>query len=160
MFFNKLVDKENDRVKFKIIAKTKEEYISVKYGCIGFIDSYLFLPSSLDSLVKTLVDNCQKILKSLKEEIVDNDEILNTVNEIKFLFEEDVFNNISNRDSKKDYLDEIIELEEALLNYMGENGLRILKRNFLINGNIYVKKWQILMNILMVSKIITKLLTN
>ena len=30
MFFKKIVDKKNDKVKFKIIPKTNEEYISVK----------------------------------------------------------------------------------------------------------------------------------
>ena len=53
-----------------------EEYISVAYGCTRFFDSYRFLSRSLDSLVKTLVDNSNKTLKSLKEEIVDNDELL------------------------------------------------------------------------------------
>ena len=40
MFFKKLVDKKNDKVEFEIIPKTNEEYISVIYGCIRFIDSY------------------------------------------------------------------------------------------------------------------------
>ena len=31
--FKKLVDKMNDKIKFKIIPKTNEEYISVKYEC-------------------------------------------------------------------------------------------------------------------------------
>ena len=39
MFFKKLVDLKKDKVKFKIIPKTNEEYIAVKYGCIRFIDS-------------------------------------------------------------------------------------------------------------------------
>ena len=64
MFFKKLVDKKNDEVKFDNIPKTKEEYILVTYGCIRFIDSYRFLSSSLDSLVKTIVDNSHKTLKS------------------------------------------------------------------------------------------------
>ena len=83
MFFKNLIDKKNDKVKFDIIPKTNEEYISVFYGCIRFINSYRFLSSSLDSLNKTLVDNSHKTSKKLKEEIVDNDEILNIVNEIK-----------------------------------------------------------------------------
>ena len=53
MFFKKLVDKKKDKVDFEIIPKTNEEYISVIYGCIRFIDSYRFLSSGLDSLVKT-----------------------------------------------------------------------------------------------------------
>ena len=52
MFFKKLVDKKKDKVDFDIIPKTNEEYISVTYGCIKFIDSYRFQSSSLDSLVK------------------------------------------------------------------------------------------------------------
>ena len=67
MFFKKLVDNKNNKVKFDIIPKTNEEYISVTYGCIRFIDSYRFLSSGLDSLIKTLVDNSNETLKSLKK---------------------------------------------------------------------------------------------
>ena len=52
-------------------------------GCSRFIENYRFLSSSLDSLVKTLVDNNHKMLKDLKQEIVDNDEVLNNVNGIE-----------------------------------------------------------------------------
>ena len=69
MFFKEMVDKKNDRVKFHIIPKTNEEYISVTYGCIRFIDSYRFLSSGLDSLVKTLVDKSHKTLKNLKKKL-------------------------------------------------------------------------------------------
>ena len=84
LFLKKLVDKKIDKVNFDKIPQTNEEYISVTYGCILFIVSYRFLSSSLDSLVKTLVDNSYKTLKDFKEENVDNDEILNIVDEIKF----------------------------------------------------------------------------
>ena len=52
MFFKKLVDKKNGKVEFEIIPKTNEKYKSKTNGCIIFIDSYRFLSSSLDSLVK------------------------------------------------------------------------------------------------------------
>ena len=52
-----------DKVDFDIIPKTNEEYISVTYGCIRFIDSYRFLSSGLDSLVKNLDEDDFKILK-------------------------------------------------------------------------------------------------
>ena len=65
------------------MPKTNEEYISVKYGCIRFIDNYRFLSSSLDSLVKTLVENSHKTLKDLKEEIIKNDKIWDIVNKIE-----------------------------------------------------------------------------
>ena len=120
--FKKSVDKKNDKVKFDIIPKTNEEYISVTYGCIRFIDSYRFLSSGLDSLVRTLVDNSHKSIKNLKKEIVDNNEILDIVNKI--------VEDKTIRDLKKDYPKEIKKLEEVLLKYMGENDLEILKTGF------------------------------
>ena len=64
MFFKRLVDLKKDKVNFKIIPKTNEEYISVTYSCIRFIDSNRFLSESLDKLVKKLdVDD----FKSLKK---------------------------------------------------------------------------------------------
>ena len=123
MFFKNLVDKKKDNIEFEIILRTNEEYISVTYGYIRFIDSYRFLSSSLDSLVETLVDSSHKTLKNLKEEIVDNDEILNSINKIG---EEDR----TIKDLKKYYPDKISDLEEALLNYMGENDPKTLKTGF------------------------------
>ena len=130
MFFKKLVDKKKDKVDFEIIPKTNEEYRSVTYGCIRFIDSYRFLSSGLDSLVKTIVDNSHKTLEDFEKEVVDNDEILNIVDEIKRLITENKYENDSIKDLKKDYLDKIKELEEALLEYMGENDLRKSKTGF------------------------------
>ena len=92
MFFKKLVDKKNDKVIFDIIPKTNEEYISVTYGCIRFIDSYRFQSSSLDSLVRALVDNSDKRLKDFKNEIFDNDEILNIVSKIEENYTEEIHN--------------------------------------------------------------------
>ena len=43
MFFKRLVDLKNDKVKIKIVPKTNEDYISVTFGCIRFIDSYSFI---------------------------------------------------------------------------------------------------------------------
>ena len=54
MFFKRLVVLKKDKVKFKFIPKTNEEYIAVKNGCVRFIDSYRFLSESLDKLVKSL----------------------------------------------------------------------------------------------------------
>ena len=130
MFFEKLVDKKNDKVKFDITPKTNEEYISVTYGCIINIDSCRFLSSSLDSLVKTLVDKSQKTSKDLEEELTDHDEILKIVKEIKLLIKEDKYKNDSIKDLKKDYSDKYEQLEEVLLNYMGENDIKNLKTEF------------------------------
>ena len=87
--FQNLVDKRVDKVKFRIILKTDEDYISVRYGCFRFIDSYRFFSSSLDSLVETVVDNSHKTLRHFEEETVDNDEILKIVNEKNILIKKD-----------------------------------------------------------------------
>ena len=63
MFFKRLIDLKNDKVKLKIIPKTNEQYISVNYGCIRFVDSYRFVSESLDKLVKNLDEDDSKILK-------------------------------------------------------------------------------------------------
>ena len=126
-------DENNDKVKFDIIPKTNEEYISVAYGCIRFNDSYRFLSSSLDSLVRTLVDNNHKTLKNLKKEIVDNDEVLSTINEIG---EKDR----TIEDLKKDYPNETEKLEESLLDYMGDNDLKFLKTGFPAKWEYLTKK--------------------
>ena len=103
------------------------------YGCIRFIDSYRFLSSSLDSLVTTLVDESHKTLKNLKEEIVHNDEILDIVNKI---LEEDK----TIKDLEKDYPNQVKNLEEPLLDYVGENDLKNLKTGFPDKWKILTKK--------------------
>ena len=62
-FFRKLVDKKNDKVKFDIKHKTNEEYFSVTYGCIRFIDSYRLLSMRLDELAKNLDNDDYNFLK-------------------------------------------------------------------------------------------------
>ena len=92
MFFKRLVGLRKDKVKFKIIPKTNEEYIAVKYGCIRFIDSYRFLSESLDKLVKNLDEDEFKILK---KEIPDKCQYLNN----KLAYPYQYFNSID--DCKK-----------------------------------------------------------
>ena len=67
LFFKQLADKKKDEVEFKVIPKTSEKYISIRYGCARFIDSFRFLSSSLGILVETLVDNSHKSQKNLKK---------------------------------------------------------------------------------------------
>ena len=129
MFFKTLVDRKKDNVKFEIIPKADEKYISVKYSCIKFIDTYRFLSSSLDKLVKTLVDNSHKTLKNLKKEVVGDDKILNIINELENMIGK-TKRNKSISDLKKKYPDKINELEEAFLDHIGENDPKILKTEF------------------------------
>ena len=86
-FLKMLVDLKKEKVKFKIIPKTNEEYISVKYGCIIFIDSYRFLSESLDKLVKNL-DKDDFII--LKKEFPDKWQYLNK----KLAYPYEYFNSI------------------------------------------------------------------
>ena len=79
----------DNKVKFDIIPRTNEEYTSVSYGCIQFVDSYRCLSGSSDSLVKTIIDNIHRTLKSLKKEIVLDGNMLKIVNEIETLSSED-----------------------------------------------------------------------
>ena len=72
-------------------------------------------------------------MKKLKNEFVDNGEILDIVNEI-------VEDDKSFEHLKKDYPDKIKSLEEALLNYMGGNDIKILKTGFPDKGNFLTKK--------------------
>ena len=69
-------------------------------------------------------------MKSLKEEIVDNDEKLNIVKEIKFLIEKIMYNGKSIKDLKKNYPDKFKNLEEILPYYIGKNDLKLLKMEF------------------------------
>ena len=87
------------------------------------MDSYRFLSSSLDKLIINFVDNGHKTLGTLKKEIVDNYHILNIVTDIGEF-------DRTREDSKKDYLHKIKSLEVALLDYMSENYLKILKDEF------------------------------
>ena len=117
-------------MKYKIIPKRDEEVKSVRYGCIRFIDSYRFLLSSLDSLVKTLVQNSHETLKHFEEETVDNDEVLSIVEELNLMIQEDRYKNDSIEDLKKNISEELSKLGEALLNYVSENHLKFLKTKF------------------------------
>ena len=71
MFFKKVFDKKHDKVNFDIIPKPNEEYISVIYGCMRFIDCHRFLSNSLYSLVKAFVDKIHKTHENLEKEFVD-----------------------------------------------------------------------------------------
>ena len=114
-----------DKVEFDIIPRTNEEYISISYGCIKFVDSYKFLSGSSDSLVITLIDNIHRTLKSLKKQIVLDGNMLKIVNEIETLSSEGRIID----DFLKDFPYAIGKLKEALNIYISENYLKNLKKN-------------------------------
>ena len=95
-----------------ILYLKKGECISVTFGRISFKNSYLFLSSSVDSFVKTLVDNNHKILKDFEKEIFDNVELLNIVNG-RIIITEDKYKNDNIKDLKIDFPEEIKKLEKA-----------------------------------------------
>ena len=125
MFFKKLVDKKNDKVKFDIIPKTNEEYISVTYGCIRFIDSYRFLSSGFDSLVKNLDEDDFRIMKKefpdkwqyLNKKLAYPYEYFNSIDDYKKLVDnlenKDFFSKLKNKcpdDKEIDRTREIIKI--------------------------------------------------
>ena len=119
MFFKRLVDIKKDKVKFKTIPKTNEEYNSVKYGYIRFIDSYRFLSESLDKLFKKLDEADFKILKKdfpdkwqyLNKKLAYPYEYFNKIDDFKKpvdnLKKEDFFSKLKN-----DYPDDV-EIERT-----------------------------------------------
>ena len=62
-------------------------------------------------------------------------------------------------DLKKDYPEEIENLEEALLDYLGQNDLKVLKTGFPNKWKYLTKNLVFHLNILIVSMIIKNLLT-
>ena len=80
------------------------------------------MSSSLDKLFQTLVDNSHKTLRNLKKEVIGDDNILNIFNELENLIDKTKRNHYIST-LKKKYPDKVNELEEALLNYMGEYDL-------------------------------------
>ena len=108
MFFKRLVDLKKVKVKFKIIPKTNEEDIVVKYGCIRLIDSYRFLSESLDKLVKNLDEDDFKILEKefpdkwqyLNKKLAYPYQYFNSINDyqkpVDNLKKEDFFSKIKN----------------------------------------------------------------
>ena len=136
MFFKKLVDLKKDKVKFEIIPKTNEEYVSVRYGCIRFIDSYRFLSESLDKLVKNLDEGDFKILKKefpdkwqyLNKKIAYPYQYFNSINDYKKpvngLMKEDFYSKIKN-----DYPDdvEIARTREIIEIFIIKDGEQLTK---------------------------------
>ena len=65
----------------------------------------------------------------MKKEVIGDDKILNIINELENMIDK-TKRNKSISDLKKKYPDKINELEEAFLDYIGENDLKILKTEF------------------------------
>ena len=64
MFFNDLINSKVDKFNLSVIPRTNEEYMSVKYGCVRFLDSMRFQPDSLEKLTESLTDDDYIHLKS------------------------------------------------------------------------------------------------
>ena len=56
MFFNDLINSKVDKIDLSVIPRTNEEYMSVNFGCIKFLDSMRFQPDSLEKLTESLKD--------------------------------------------------------------------------------------------------------
>ena len=103
LFFKTLIDKKPDNVNLNVIRKRNEEYISVTYGCLRFIDIYRLLPSKFDNLVQTLNEDDFIILKT---EFPYNWQLLNK----KLVYPYEYFNNL------EDYGKDISNLTKKKIN--------------------------------------------
>ena len=56
MFFNESINSKVDTINISVIPRTNEEYMSVNYGCIKFLDSMRFQQASLEKLTESLKD--------------------------------------------------------------------------------------------------------
>ena len=136
IFFKRLNDLKKDKVKFKIIPKTNEEYISVTYGCIRFIDSHRFLSESLGKFVKSLDEDDFKFLKKefpgkwqyLNKKLAYPYEYFNSIDDYKKpvdnLKKEDFFSKLKNAYSDDE---EIERTKEILKLFNIKNGEELTK---------------------------------
>ena len=63
-----MADKKNEKIVILFLRQI-EKNLSLTNCCIRFIYSYRFLSSSLDSIVKTFVDDKQKVPKIVEKEL-------------------------------------------------------------------------------------------
>ena len=75
----------------------------------------------------------------MRKEVIGDDKILNIINELENMIDKNKRNK-SIIDLKKNYPDKINELEEALLDYIGENDLKIIKIEFPDKWRFLTKK--------------------
>ena len=54
--FNDLIKSKVDKIKLSVIPRLNEEYMSVKYGFVNFLDSMGFQQDSLKKLTESLND--------------------------------------------------------------------------------------------------------
>ena len=56
MFFNDLINSKKVQTKLSVIPRANEECLSVKYGCVKFLDSIRFKQDNLEKLTESLND--------------------------------------------------------------------------------------------------------
>ena len=124
IFFKKVVDIKNDKVKFKYIPNTKEDFNSVVDGCTIFIDSYRFISGSLDKSVKNLIEDDFVILKKefpdewqyLNKKLAKQNQNFNTFEDYQKpainLGREDFFSELNNKCPEDDEIARTIEIIE------------------------------------------------
>ena len=57
MFFNELINSKVEKKNLSVIPRNSEEYMSVIYGCIKFLDSMRFQTDSLEKLTESLKED-------------------------------------------------------------------------------------------------------
>ena len=57
MIFNDLINSKTNKINLTVTPRTNEEYMSVNYGCVRFLDSMRFQQDSLEKLTESLKDD-------------------------------------------------------------------------------------------------------
>ena len=65
--------------KIRQFSTTNKEYVSVRHGCVRFIESYQVLSSCIDKLATSFIDIKHEPLKIFKDQIPDNDFIIRMI---------------------------------------------------------------------------------
>ena len=152
MFFKRLVDLKKDRVKLKIIPKTNEEYTSVTYGCIRFIDSYSFVSESLDKIVKNLDEDDFKTLKkefpgkwqNLNKKLAYPNQYFSSIGDYKKpvdkLKKYDFFSNLKNKCADDEEIERTKEIIKSFDIKNGEDSTKLYcKSDVILLANVIEK---------------------
>lgn len=134
-FIAELMKYAEGKEKVNVLAKSKEEYISISYGTFYnkmiFLDSYRFLQKSLNDVAKTLDSNSKKGVYPY--EYVDSLEKL--INTMDLPRKEDFFSSLTQEDITEE------EYEEAQKVWKRENCRTLLDyHNYYLKSDVMILK--------------------
>ena len=76
-----------------VIPKNNQEYTSVLYGCIQFLDSSQFLSKGFDKIFISFAEIKHDVPKNVEKEFVDNESVKSKAKELEFFESKDKYKN-------------------------------------------------------------------